>query len=315
MAWYDRTKDRFGEDDMAKKVAVEFQYFESCCFINKTKTEYRYDLQTWINKIKSNFRDLNTRIKEVNNIKGRIENIGLTEDGLFYILNFMRMEEMSNTYLVRESERAQHIDLEDDEYMGKNTVVLYDSKLCVLMVQRNRGGYGISSIESYINSFNDETELCYFRPISNEFNYDRNKGSFLKLDVRFANIKNFKAYDSTAFERIVDACNELECLTAHLEVGLGYTRGEELNADTIQKAISDIRDPRNRKSISTAKVKFSDDQKSEIFDLFDNLIHDVLYFIVPKRGELRFQDMAERMAKQYGEKTRAKVLSLLRSEN
>lgn len=300
---------------MSKTVAIEFQYFEVCCLDDTIKTEYLYDLQKWISKIENDFRNLDKRIQDVKNIKGRIENIDLTEDEQFYILNFMRMEETSNAYLVRESKQAEHIDLEDDEYMGRNTVVLYDPRLSVVMVQKNRGGYGIAAIESYINSFNDSNDLCYFRPISSEFEYNGQNGSFLKLDARFANIRNFKAYQSKAFERVVDACNDLECLTAHLEVGLGYVRGEELNAATIQTAISDIRDPRNRDSINTAKVKFSDDQKSEIFDLFDNMVHDVLSFTVPSRGELKFGDMAERMAKQYGERSRAKVLSVLRRED
>lgn len=296
---------------MAKTVAIEFQYFQVCCLDDSTKTEYMYDLRKWISKINSDFGKFDERVREVNNIKGRVENIDLTDDEQFYALNFMRMEEISNTYIVRESERAQHIDLEDDEYIGRNTVVLYDSKINVVMVQRNRGGYGVAAIESYINSFNESNKLCYFRPISNEFEYVGQKGSFLKLDVRFANIRNFRAYNSKAFERVLDACNELECVTAHLEIGLGYARGEELNANTIQEAISDIRDARNRDSISAAKVKFSDDQKSEIFDLFDNLVHDVLYFTVPTRGELGFHEMVERMAKQYRERSRAKVLNLL----
>lgn len=299
---------------MAKTVAIEFQYFEVCGLDDTIKTEYRYDLRKWISKLSREVSTWDERIKDVSNIKGRLENIDLAADDQFYILNFMRMEEISNTYIVKESERAQHIDLEDDEYIGRNTVVLYDPRLNVVMVQRNRGGYGIAAIESYINSFNNPDELCYFRPISNEFEYTGQNGSFLKLDVRFANIRNFRAYNSKAFERVIDACNDLQGLTAHIEIGLGYSRGEELNADTIQEAMMDIRDPRNRDSISTAKVKFSDDQKSEIFDLFDNLVHDVLYFTVPSRGELKFRDMAERMAKQYDERSRAKVLNLLRSE-
>lgn len=297
---------------MAKRVAIEFQYFEVCCLDDVTKTEFRYDLQRWIKMMIA--RSLDARVQDVNNIKGRLENIDLVASDEFYILNFMRMDEISNTYIVKEAERAQHIDLEDDEYIGRSTVVLYDPRLNVVMVQRNRGGYGIAAIESYINSFNEPTNLCYLRPISNEFEYAGQNGAFLKLDVRFANIKEFKAYNSRAFEHVIDACNDFQGVTAHIEIGLGYSRGEELNADTIQEAITDIRDPRNRDSISTARVKFTDDQKSEIFDLFDNLVHDVLYFTVPSRGELKHNDMAERMAKQYDERSRAKVLSLLRSE-
>ncbi len=298
---------------MGRSVAIEFQYFEICCLKDNEKYESKYDLRKWINLIMETKESLDKRIREIGSIKGRLENIDLVSDE-FYVMNFMRMEEISNTYIVKESERAQHIDLEDDEYIGRNTVVLYDPRLQVVMVQRNRGGYGVSAIESYINSFNTPDDSCYFRPISNKFEYNGQNGSFLKLDVRFANIRNVVVHNSKAFERIIDACNEIECLTAHLEVGLGYTRGEELNAETITAVIEDIRDPRNKGSIASAKVKFTDDQKSEIFDLFDNLVHDVLYFIVPSRGELSFFNIAEKMAKRYDERGRAKVLNILRSD-
>ncbi len=297
---------------MAKTVAIEFQYFEVCCLNDKTKTEFKYDFQKWLNKILDEADALDSRIKEIGGIKGRLEKIDMVLNDEFYVLNFMRMEEISNTYIVRENERAQHIDLEDDEYIGRSTVVLYDPRVNVAMIQRNRGGYGVSAIESYVNSFNSSDDLCYFRPINDEFKDSGRDGAFLKLDVRFANIRNFKAYKSKAFEKVIDACNDLECLTAHLEIGLGRAKGEELNAETIQEAILDIRDPRNRENISTAKIKYTDDQKAEIFDLFDNLVHDIIYFTVPSRGELAFTDMAERMAKQYDEQSRAKILNILR---
>ncbi len=293
-------------------VRVEFQYFEVCCINDVTKTEFRYDLQRWIDRISTVL--LDARIREVNNIKGRLENLDLVANDEFYILNFMRMDELSNTYIVKENERALHIDLEDDEYIGRNTVVLYDPRLNVVMVQRNRGGYGVAAIESYINSFSEPDNLCYFRPVSDQFNYDGQYGAFLKFDIRFANIRNFVAYNSKAFERIIDACNQMECLTAHIEMGLGYTRGDELNAETVQEAILDIRDPRNRESISTAKVRFTDDQKSELYDLFDNIVHDVIYFTVPRGGELGLAYMAERMSGQYEGRSRARILNLLRSE-
>lgn len=299
---------------MGKRVAIEFQYFEICCLDDVKKTEFKYDFQRWISKMVNEINTLDARIKEIGSIKGRLETIRMVLNDEFYVLNFMRMEEISNTYIVKESERAQHIDLEEDEYIGRNTVVLYDPRLNIAMIQRNRGGYGVPAIESYVNAFNDPNDLCYFWPVNDEFKYNGQSGSFLKLEVRFANIRNFRAYNSKAFERVIDACNDLECITAHLEVGLGYSKGEELNAETIQEAIMDIRDPRNKETISTAKIKYTDDQKAEIFDLFDNLVYDVMYFTVPSRGELTFTEMAERMAKQYDERSRARILNILRSE-
>lgn len=215
---------------------------------------------------------------------------------------------MSNTYIVREGEQAQHIDLDENEYIGKNTVVLYDPRLNVAMIQCNRGSYGVAGIQSYINSFNNSNSLCYLRPVYNELLLEEINGSFLKLDVRFSNTRNFVAYNSKAFERVIETCNEMECLTAHIELGLGYSRGVELNHETIHAAIMDLRDIRNRGSISSAKVKFSDDQKSSIFDLFENIDHDIIYYTVPLRGELGFGFMADKMAEKYDEAARVRMV-------
>ncbi|MBC5712472.1 hypothetical protein H8S75_31720 [Hungatella sp. L12] len=298
---------------MAKFVSIEYQYYELCCMEDEETTEQIYDLRPWIARMQGV--TLDGRLAEINGIKGRLENIDLVHDDEFYALNFMRLDEMSNTYIVREGEQAQHIDLEDDEYIGKNTVLLYDPRLNVAMVQCNRGSYGTVGIQSYINYFNAPNDICYLRPIYNELSVDNLNGSFLKLDVRFSNIRRFVAYNSRAFERVVETCNEVECLTAHIELGLGYTRGSELNAETIHSAIMDLRDPRNRESVSSAKVKFSDDQKSSIFDLFDNIDHDIIRYTIPVRGELGFGFMADKMAEKYNDVARARILSVLNRGN
>ncbi len=70
----------------------------------------------------------------------------------------------------------------------------------------------------------------------------------------------------------------MESFTAHIEIGLGYTRGGTLDNETISVAISDLRDTGNRASVSSAKVTINDDQKSSIFDLFENIINDKISF-------------------------------------
>lgn len=296
-----------------KRVAIKYQYYQVCTIVGTEQTEYIYDLREWIETLHN--LSLEERIKEIGDISGRLEDVVLVHNNEFYALNFMRLDVVSNTYVLAPETRARHVDLQENEYIGKNTVVLYDPRYNIAMIQCNRGSYGIMGLQSYINSFIDNGKLCYFRPI--DYDYDnmltKNK-QFLKLDVRFANTRKLISKESKAFERIIDLCNQVECRTAHLEFGLGYNYGrkEELEPETIQGIISEIRDESNMGLISAARITLTDDQKSEIFDLLQNILSDKINYIVPPRGELSFFTLSTRMADKYAEGgTWARIANIL----
>ncbi|MFT4008057.1 MAG: hypothetical protein QM683_21470 [Lacrimispora sp.] len=246
-----------------KRVAVKYQYYQLCTIMGDETTEYTFDLREWIGKV--NELSLEERIKELNEISGRLEAVALVCNDEFYVLNFMRLDVVSNTYVLEPDTIAKHVDLGENEYIGKNTVLLYDPRYNVAMVQCNRGSYGVFALQNYINSFISDGNLCYFRPIDSDYtDDDLLKKQFLKLDVRFANTRGLVSRNSTAFEDIIKLCNQVECKTAHLEFGLGYNYGrrDELEAETMQGIIKEIRSGDNRELISSARITLSDDQKS-----------------------------------------------------
>ena len=295
-----------------KRVSIRFQYYQLCTFDGDSYTEDLYDLIGWIEKVTN--LSLKERKREISGIEGRLETVKPVLNDTMYALNFMRLDVLSNTYIVKPDKRAKHVDLEENEYIGKNTVAIYDPKYSVLMLQCNRGSYGVSGIESYIDSFNDSDELCYIRPISYELPEKvLNDAPALKLDVRFANTRQVNVKNSRLFAKIIDACNQMECYTAHFEFGLGHNKGEELKKDTIVEAVRVVKDPANKDAVSAARLTLSDDQKSNVFDLIDNIYDDKIDFTVPARGELGFKTMKDSMIEKYDEKgSRAKIYSILR---
>ena len=295
-----------------KRVSIRFQYYQLCTFDGDSYTEDLYDLIGWIEKVTN--LSLKERKREISGIEGRLEIVEPVLNDTMYALNFMRLDVLSNTYIVKPDKRAKHVDLEENEYIGKNTVAIYDPKYSVLMLQCNRGSYGVSGIESYINSFNDSDELCYIRPISYELPEKvLNDAPALKLAVRFANTRQVNVKNSRLFAKIIDACNQMECYTAHFEFGLGHNKGEELKKDTIVEAVRVVKDPANKDAVSAARLTLSDDQKSNVFDLIDNIYDDKIDFTVPARGELGFKTMKDSMIEKYDEKgSRAKIYSILR---
>lgn len=295
-----------------KRVSIRFQYYQLCTFDGDSYTEDLYDLIGWIEKVTN--LSLKERKREISGIEGRLETVKPVLNDTMYALNFMRLDVLSNTYIVKPDKRAKHVDLEENEYIGKNTVAIYAPRYSVLMLQCNRGSYGVSGIESYINSFNDSDELCYIRPISYELPEKvLNDAPALKLDVRFANTRQVNVKNSRLFAKIIDACNQMECYTAHFEFGLGHNKGEELKKDTIVEAVRVVKDPANKDAVSAARLTLSDDQKSNVFDLIDNIYDDKIDFTVPARGELGFKTMKDSMIEKYDEKgSRAKIYSILR---
>lgn len=295
-----------------KRVTIKYQYYQLCTFNGDKYTEDLYDLVEWLGRVGG--LSLEEKVHEVSGIEGRLETAIPVFNDEFFALNFMRLDILSNTYILGKDTEARHIDLEENEYIGKNTVMLYDPKYSIAMVQCNRGSYGIYGLQKYINSFNSGMNLCYFRPINNDVTDEYLKSTpALKIDVRFANTRQFKPGNSRVFNKIIDACNEIECYTAHLECGLGYNRGNELEKETVTEMVKELRKPENREAVSSARITLSDDQKSSVFDLFDNICSDKINFEVPARGELGFKFMVGKMIEKYNEKgSRARIYSILR---
>lgn len=260
--------------------------------------EVLYDLRLWLMRIVG--KTLPERKKEMDSgYEGRLENsIRIQQD--VYALNFMKLDVASDTYKVKEDMRAEHIDLEDDEYIGKNTVALYDPQNHIMMVQRNRGSFNAPAIETYINQTNED-EICYLRPITRQFNIAECTNHVVrKINVVCSNIRQFETGGSATFERIIEACNDLNALTVHLEIGLGYDRGASLNNETVYEVANIIQ--RNAGCVSSAKVTILDDEKQCVYDLFHNWDYDTLTFIVPERAELDFEYVAQKMYEVYSAK-------------
>ena len=119
-----------------KRVAIKYQYYQLCTIVGDETTEYAFDLRDWIGKLQE--LSLEDRIRNIDEVSGRLESVGLVHNDEFYALNFMRLDVVSNTYILAPDSMARHVDLNENEYIGKNTIVLYDSRFHVAMVQCNR---------------------------------------------------------------------------------------------------------------------------------------------------------------------------------
>lgn len=281
-----------------KRKKIKCTYYEVVSRNEATGEEELYDLRLWLIRIAG--KSLQERIKKMDSgDDGRLES-AITIQQSLYALNFMRLDVASNTYKVKEDAHAEHIDLEDDEYIGRNTVALYDPENHIMMIQRNRGSFHAPAIETYINQTN-EGEACFLRPVANQFHMaDCNNYVYRKINVVCSDIRQFEPEGSATFERIIQTCNDLGALTVHLEIGLGRERGASLNSETVSEVVGAIQ--RNAGCVSSAKVTMMDDEKQCVYDLFHNWDYDILTFTIPDRGELNFESVAQKMYEAYSER-------------
>lgn len=279
-------------------IDVKFQYFQVCCIEGDQKTEQLFDLQHWINYM--NKLQLSDRVKDLNGVKGRLENIMTTEHE-FYALNFMRMNDYSDAYRIKEDAVAEEINLEEDEYLGRSTAVIYDANCHIMMIQSNRGGYGVSSIETYINNtYQHENRICYLRPIYKGFDVGKClRNRIGRLEIRFANVRAYKSGRCKPLERILNGMRQTACLTGRIDFSMGHSRQNSLDPETVSLMIDDIRE--NRSAISSAKIVLDDDGKSTLFDLFQDVEQDKITFYRQPGGGLGFEHRINSMDAKYWE--------------
>lgn len=276
-----------------KRKNIKFVYYEVVCDGNDTL----YDLHIWLNKILK--QNLSERKKTVNGIQGRLEKVIELDDNI-YAFNFMRLDVSSDSYKVKENKDAEHIDLADDEYMGRNTVALYDATNHIIMIQKNRGSYTANGIQNYINETNQD-DVVYFRPIVNNFNVSQLKENrSKKLIVRCADTREFRTYGNPTFERIIEACGKMSGCSFYVEIGVGREKLSRLDNDTVYEAAETIL--KNKHCVSNAKAVLDDDKIQGVFELFDNWKEEIIPFIVPERGELSFELVSGKMYERYSQK-------------
>lgn len=271
-----------------KKKSIKFTYYEVVSLVNEN--EVLYDLLNWLYKISGI--TIENRIRLINGVQGRLEDVKIIGND-FYALNFMRLDEASDAYKVKESNKAQHIDLDDDEYLGRNTVALYDPKKHIILIQNNRGSYSANAIQNYINGTNDG-DICYFKPMIDAFDVNRCKnGRIKRLIATCSAVNDFRPENSKNFERLITSCRELGGYTFHIDIGIGYGKDKALNNQSVYEDVNVLL--QNRNCLSTAKVELADDEISGVFDLFDNLHIGKFDIMVPDRGELDFLHLAKNM--------------------
>lgn len=278
---------------MSRKIKIVCQYFNVRTFEDSKDAE-AFDLIPWLTKISE--LSLQDRIKPIGRDKGRLDAI-VGRDS-FYALNFIRMETYSSTYIVSNEENAKHVDIDinEDEYIGKNTVALYDSEHAILMLMRNQGGFSAHTITNYINSFYEEP-VCVLEPIKIKKDFLNEKNKFGKIELKISNVQDYVCTKGSAYETVLQNAKNMDAETFLFEFSVGRKKHQKLDPTIVRTIISDAYS--NMGAVSIARVKMEDEEGTAVYNLFENVKNTMLMLEADKNGEIPYKMIAEEMLKLY----------------
>lgn len=297
---------------------IKFQYFKIVS-VKGDQGRNKFPFSDWVIYI-----DQNTLLHKKLDLKGmqaRIDEIKYDDVNGIWGIRFMRLRDTNIPSTVKEGEASTPVELEADEYIGEDVTMIYDESCGIAMIQSNRFSLYPSRIEELINNYNPfDGYNILINPIADntELNLDNNDQS-KKITMSFANIEREIPKTRSPLSDIINSYHKLEGIAGSVTIGVGRTKKEVrratngkikkfkeerfLNSVEVRDLIEDIYD--NKHIISSSKIELKDEDgpNVEIIDLFDNLYHDYLKFVLESRSTLGFEYVFNSMIERYLERS------------
>lgn len=290
---------------MAYNRTVKFSYYTVCKVNDEDGNEpVRFDFESWIDKA------INLGVEkkeiEVDGLIARMEECEGDKENRVWKFKFMKLRDTNIPSIVKKSEEAKPIELEDDEYIGEDLLMIYDSDNQVAMIQCNRFAMSKGRLEKFFNKIWDNPKhrivLLHISKIVNRAQLK--KKNFRRLVVSLANIHAVE--DShRPFGKIVNSYNDVgsKAGTLTFSLGRGRQRKEGLSSTEIPIMLDDIYQNIDMVEAAVLKVKDDDDVSGvDIVDLFDNSLHEYINFKLEKRTALDFEYATGVMVTKYLER-------------
>jgi len=293
---------------MAYKM-LKFQYCLVSIYDSVNETKNIYSMHEFISRLS----DLPARetIMAINDFKAKTEKI-VTYDNRFVHISLMKMTETAMPYKVYDDDReSESIELNDDEYLGKDTHVLYDMHNHVLMLQNTREALNMLNVNYYINQLahdfgliNDH-QVLDIEPIFDTKLYNKSSKA-KKIDIRFANIENVSLSGTSTLSKIISYFNVFGGISGNITISIGRKSTEKhaLDYDEIKTLIDDIKElnSQNKSCFSSARLTYMEEGHSFMYDLFDDVMNDIGNIQVLPKTTIPFETIGSKMLELYNNK-------------
>ena len=205
-----------------------------------------------------------------------------------------------------EDDRESHdFDINSDEYLGLDVHMIYDTVTSVLMIQISRESLSETNIADYINFFAhkfnmlNDSQTIFIDPLYNtEINHSTMKAK--KIEIRFANIEKVTPPKSTSLSKVIESFNSFNGISGSISISVGKSsKKNKLNQEQIDSTIEAVEKLKKDypNCISTARLSYTENDKSYIYDLFDNILNDYGRINIETRSSLNYDDIEHEMIK------------------
>jgi|GEM_PF-2076077 len=257
---------------------IKYEYFR-VTFTHVEKNNQKrglFKLEKLIDIIKE--KPLGERAEKIGTEGSRLDEYLKQEDYIF--LMFSRLKKSYFTKKGKIDAPLKNLDMEDDDYIGEEVCALYDPKLHVLMLQRNRDSLSPGGIEQYLNLMlskvtEDNQNQIFLEPIcTDDANYRAKKGNVIrKLQVRVADkdIDKINKKD-LGLKNLVNAWSQYEAPYVDIVLLNGRFKDQKINKEPVHDLIDEI--SKNPELINKARLTIGDSGQPEIIDLLTDKATD-----------------------------------------
>lgn len=286
-----------------KRKEFKFHY----CFINifdcENKKRFRFRFSEFIREFLQ-LPKVET-ILPLHDYKAKIEKVSQSDNRYIHICMVKMIDTAMPKKVYEDDRESLDIEFKDDEYLGTDVHMLYDTHNKVLMVQRTRASLSISVISAYLNEFAhkfkllNDNQALEIEPICDK-KILSSQSIVKKIDIRFGNVETVPTDENNNIFQIINTFNKFNAISGGVTLSVGRTKGKLDNneiADTV-KIVKNLKET-YQNCITGAKITYIENDISFCYDLFDDVINDIGYIYVAPRTSIKFEDVEAEMLRLY----------------
>lgn len=207
--------------------------------------------------------------------------------------------------LEEDTESAEELD--EDEFIGQECCMIYDTKSNVICLQNNVRSISYSRLASFFNKFIDEFKLknrLKLSVITLKKEYceiiEDGCAEYRSVVLNFTDVKKMKELaeksDKKSVKKLVEISNSLGALQGKIELSVGRKKDHFLTKHSL-KDISDFF--KINKLSSSIKVKVYENDTIRLIDLVNDKLNDEFEIEVRKDDVKTFEKILKPMAEKF----------------
>jgi hypothetical protein len=246
----------------------------------------------------------------------RVENCVFDEKNGLWQIRILKLRDTNIPSIVKESEEAIPIKLEENEYIGEDLTMIIDVRNNIAMIQNNRFSISISRLEKmFTKIFSNPKERVVISPILDIIDISKiNKKYYKSIQLRFADISNHSAVPNSSLGGIFSAYNQMGGVSGTISISIGRSKEKTLIAKSVKSLLGDISSNKDIITGAILKVKDDDDSNIEVINLFENIYSNFIEYSLEERATLGFEYCIDKMTEKFLD-NRGRVLLTIRNED